>query len=249
MSVRTFDGTDDFIRCTGTLGASFNAACSILLLVYPTTLPTGDEPFFSIGNSTTATAGTIYNDSGNSGANIAWGNSAADSIGNVGLTASAWQLIGGSKATGADSSVILHRKVLGSGSWSHVSGTGTINNNANVCTDAFFGRFNDSATFRDFSLAVCAIYTTELSNANVETIETAASTASMLSFSPVAAWEFNQASTATTVTDLIGNTHEASKTGTTVTEGIDPAWTFSGTGAATSFPRRTFSPIPLMKTR
>ena len=244
--VRRFDGVDDTIRCTGTLGQSANGPFTIVALVRLTTLPGADEPFFSIGNGTTATAATLYNDSGNSGANLAWGNSASDSIGNAGLVASQWRFVAGFKETGADSSVDLGSRQFGTGSWTWTTGTGTINNNTNVCTDAFFGRFNDTATFRDFDLAVCAIWNSALTRATIEGLEVTATTAGLAAASPIGLWDFNQASVATTVLDLVGNTHEVSRTGTTVVADGSLAWTFGLTSAPQQL-TRTFAPIPFMK--
>lgn len=241
MAVREFNGSTDNITLSGgTVGAICNAAHSFVFVIKPTALAAG-EAFLSINNSTT-TLRACYDNGGAGGQMGMGGDSGGDSLsGTANLSAGAWQVIGASKASGT---VIarFHRKPLGSGSYTHIDGSGTCANNATSCDNFRVSCFGNASGFKDTRLAVAAVFSTNLTDTDYANIESNASTAYLQSLSPAALWEFNQTSTGTNVTDLIGTANQTAISGTTVINGDDPTWTFSA-AATTS---RMFSAIPLV---
>lgn len=245
MSVRDFDGVDDqLVVDDGTTGAVFNGAHSIVFLCKPLTLNNNDRFYFqgkSTGTGTGSNLGGFYQ---NSATNVTYGSDSADSDANLGTT-SDWLILGWSKASGTVAPR-GHCKVLGSGSWTHANGGTTA---ANVATDpgSFVIGSLGGSLYMHVRVAVVAFFTTELSDANFESIQTTPSTAQLSDLGAVAIWELNQASTATAVEDLIGTADQVSLTGTTVVEGDDPSgWTFGLAAAAAPGVQRTFNPIPFM---
>jgi len=143
----------------------------------------------------------------------------------LGITAATWFVVAMSKAAGV-TTPRFHAKQLGSGSWVHSSASGTVDPDSETVDRIRFACFTNGSADFDGRIAVAALFTSALSDGVIESIETNASTAFLLSLSPFAAWELNQASVATDVLDLIGSCDQTSITGTDVVEGVDPAWSF-----------------------
>jgi hypothetical protein len=134
-----------------------------------------------------------------------------------------WYVLAATKATGTVA-YRYHKAAIG-GAWTHTA-SGTSNDGSGA-TNILFGKGSIKAT-AIFEIAAAAFFTAALSDAAIEALGTS-SMASWLAAGPAGAWQFNQASVATAVTDLTG--HGANQTaisGTTVV--ADPAgWTYSGT--------------------
>ena len=244
MAVREFNGvidTGDYIELdNGAIGAICNGAISVtlLLVVKPMAL-LGIHPLISVSNSGLAQGlASIYYPG--SGTLLNWGTDDPDEDVGVttNVTASEWQVIGVGLPTGVGSNTPrFHRKVLGSGSWTHADATSTVaDSSGDASGRVHLSRFpnptsNNRAPMR---LAVVAIWNSLLSDADFETIETAASTAGLMALNPDWAIELNQASVSTTIRDLTtGDGDQVTRVGTTVVTTDDPAWTFS---TATTFP-------------
>jgi hypothetical protein len=245
MAVREFDGVDDvIITASGGLGQIVNGAFTWVLLVKPTTLAGPEAMAMSAGPGASDVIDGVY-DNG-AGVIARAGTFGGDKFFGVGMTASAWQVIGYAHPAGT-TTCRGHRKVLGSGSWTHVdTSSGTLANISESVDNWRFGQFPDGTGEKDMRLAVVAFWKgTALTDTDYVNIESNATTAFVQSLSPSALWEFNQASTGTAVDDLIGTADQSSITGTTVIGGDDPAWTFATTAAAPG-PQRTFNAIPLM---
>lgn len=233
MSVREFNGSSDtLVLDDGVIGQIANGAQSYLLLVKPTSL-NANEGFVTLLGSN-GSAGSVVAVYDNGGGAVAWGGDfGGDQLCSVGMTASAWQVIALDRTSGGGPATIRgHRKVLGSGSWTHANSAGTIGNVTTDITDIRISGFNTSPSgYKDMRIALFAAFNTQLADADYVTIEAAASTESVLSFSPLCCVEFNQAAVGTAVTDLTSNgSNETSRSGTTVIEGDDPAWTFGAGG-------------------
>lgn len=233
MAVREFNGTSDqIVLDNGILGQIFNGgALSIAMLVYPLT-DGSNESFMSIADGSQNLA-ALYDYSAAGELALGGDSPSFESNTDVGLTASAWQVLGASKAGGSGVQATLHRKELGAGTWSHATAGATIGTSTSTATQIFIGSFI-SGGFRDMRAAWLAIWTSQLADADFENIESNATSAYVLTLSPSVLVEFNQASTGTAVTDLTGNgSDQASISGTTVVTGSDPAWTFGvgGTNA------------------
>lgn len=115
------------------------------------------------------------------------------------------------------------------GAWTH----GTSGNAANGsgATNVLFGQGPTKGAAL-FDIAAAATFSTAMSDAAVEALGTT-SMATWMAATPTAAWQFNQASTATAVTDLTGGgANQTAISGTTVV--ADPAgWTYYSAGGST----------------
>lgn len=238
MAVREFNGTSDRIVVdNGVLGAVGNAACTIVTLVRPTTLNAGEA---YVSCETGAVDVFVLFDNAGGGGQLACGDNNEYIFGTVGETAAAWQILAVSWA-GPASTPVFHRKERGAGSWTHQNGSGALTGNATAITQISFGSMLNGSfsSWKDMRLAVAAIWTSALSNGTIETIETTPATQTIYDLAPTSLWEFNQASVATDVTDLMGNgANETIIAGTTVVAGDDPpGWTFGLTAESDYVPR------------
>jgi hypothetical protein len=215
-----------------------NGAFSLVVLAKPTDL-SAVKTFLSLEGGTAELA-TLADGGSNLLASYTDANSAS-ALANV--TASAWQLLAITKAAGTVQPR-FHRTVLGAASWTHVTTTGeSFPNIATTVTVARLGAmrsFGSVAGWKATRMATAAVFGTELSDANVESIDTTHTTQKLVDLGALAVWDLNQASTATSVTDLVGSANQSSITGTTVATGDDPTWTFglaAGGGSSTGVNR------------
>lgn len=232
MAVREFDGVDDLLALSGgSVGALCNSAYSIVMLVKPTAL-NSNEAYLGIQVGTSNLLGSLAE--GSAGRLAMYTDAEASEDASVGLTASAWQIIGVSKSAGTTAPT-FHRKVLGSGSWTHITSATTVANKASTVDRFEIASFlgGGFASRKDCRVATAAVFATALSSANVETVQTTPSTQQLADLGAVALWDLNQASTATAVEDLVGTADQSSLTGTTVVTTDDPSgWTFGLSGGA-----------------
>lgn len=224
---REFDGVDDVLTVdNGIIFPLSNGAHSFVMVVKPTSLNSGE--CFMAARAGGANIAALY-DNGSGG--LAWLDADETLTASAGLTAGAWQIIGFSKATGT-SVARFHRKELGAGSWTHVNSAGSGTGVSTAVTSITFGAAG-AAAFKDCRIAAAAVFSAELSDGDFESIVDATQDISALS--PLALWDFNQASTATDVLDLTNNgASQTALTGTTATTDGPSGWTFGvGTGDAT----------------
>lgn len=233
MSVRQFDGVADCIVFdNGDVHVvNFDSATTLLVLVKPTSVGGDNECYITCQRAApgTPSRATLYNEASGE---LYWGSSDPDAdVGvDVSMSAGAWQILALTKASGT-ATPRMHRKVLGSGSWTHSNASGSVTN-ASGSDDSeavIVGRFTSGTGFRDMRLAVAAVWDdVALSDGQLETLETTATTAGILALAPEWLADFNQQSTATPVDDLTGlGGDQTSIVGTTVVEGDDPTgWTF-----------------------
>lgn len=240
MAVRSFNGSGDLIKVdNGAFGAINNGgAFSVVMLAYPVTLSL-NKCFVSMDQGSLNMFALYTPDT--SGA-FNWGSDVpnADSGAAMGLTTGAWQVIGISKAGGA-ATPRLHRKVLGSGSWTHTDGSASVGTNAATAVNITFNAFQDGSGGWLWYIGSAAMFLSNLSDTDYVNIESNHTTAWIYNnLSPAALWDFNQASTATAVTDLTGGgANQTALSGTSVAVGNDPpGWVFGVSSAATVFQAR-----------
>lgn len=220
MAVRAFDGsTHEIILDDGGLGAIASGPHTMLMLVFPVD-QAGITFYLGFSSGATVLCSVMNRLSGA----IEYGSSRGDVSCSIGVTSGAWQVIALSKA-GGTADVRGHRKVLGSGVWDRDDSTSSLGDAAQDCDLVEIGCLQ-GADNMNFQGAVMALFNQNLSDVQIDGIETAASTQALNALGPIALWELNQASIATPVSDLVGTAHEVSKVGTTVVNGNDPAWTF-----------------------
>jgi hypothetical protein len=268
MAVRSLNGTSDYIRFPGVnLNAQIVAA---VVKMTDTTVPVGWQSLLSSADASThaqvtayirGTAGTGAVQQGNMHydstlTSSATGTAATRAI----VNPAAWAILVWTKEIGS-STARLHRFPLG-GAWSQEAGdfsTGAPTSQAGG--KLYLGAYPDPSTaalgdFLNARVAVLAVSATNVSGVDdtardtaVRALSSTLSTAAWISLGYFTnLWEFSQASTATTVSDLIGSNHQDAISGTSVVTGDDPSgWTFasSGGGGGAS-PPRTFNAIPFI---
>lgn len=234
MAVREINGNNlDFIRMDASFGAMMNGAYSLVAVVrpYASTVPTpsnvGMAAYKTTGGATLS--GLSYGGSDR----LALYSDTDDSRVVVGTDSTAWQCCAMTKASGTVAPR-FHRANVGTWTWAHGDGGTTVPNNATAVTrfevDPWWAGAADSVRF-----ATVAIFTTALSDASIEAIGTTPSTQKLKDLGATNLWDFNQASVATAVADLVGTANQTSISGTTVVTGDDPSgWTF-GVSSGTTY--------------
>lgn len=251
MAVREFDGVDD--RLTVSAGTTtLNSASTWMALVYPLSIsPAADECYWSATDSGGAVLLALFHQSTNA---LDMG---SDTVGDsavaaFGLVANTWNWFGYSKAAGGVTPT-FHRSTYGSGTWSHTAGGATEASPVNAITGHTFAAVAPAGgNYRDVRYAVVGHWNRAVANTDLETLSNAtANFTAMNGGGPNALWDFNQASTGTSVTDLTGNgANQSSINQTTVINGADPAGFTFGLGGASSAAAvltPTFNAIPFMK--
>lgn len=239
MAIREFDGVDDRILLGGSGIALANGARSCVLLTKPLNIQGPFRFFVSFARTTGLNPLFSVYDSGNVAGEIWHGVFFASDTGiDADMTEDQWQILGWSKPSG---STVLrgHRKVLGSGSWTHINTSASVGNDATAWTATEVGAGDNGGAneFKNMRMAVIALFDIDLSDANYVSLESAASTQAIYDLDPIGLWEFNQANVTDNVLDLVGNSDQTGRTGTTVIAGDDPAWTFGISGPVVAWIR------------
>jgi hypothetical protein len=218
MAVREFLAVESGWQATGSFETVMNGPHTLLALVKPLTFNEAGQPWLTLRSGTAQLASITDGGSGK----LAYFTSTEDARSNVGETADAWQLLAWTKASEA-ARPRAHRKVLGSGGWTHLDATGdVISYKTEALADIRI------ANFSHVRVATVAIFDTALSDVDLEAIDAVATTQLLADLGAIHLWEFNQASPATAVQDLAGTAHQtAISAGSTAVTGDDPAgWTF-----------------------
>lgn len=221
IAVRNFNGTTDRVSCAGTGAASFNGAHTIVGIVKLNAL-TADKGIVSFGNGATNLASLADASTNRIGYYTAT-ELCVPSF-SEGIVTGVWYIFAISKAAGTNFAR-FHVKPLGSGSWDHAAGgSSTIADKASVNTTVDFGRFVDNSGSQDCRIAAAALYTAELTDLAIESIQTTPSMQKLKDLGAVSLWNLNQASVATPVDDIIGAADQSSISGTTVVQDTVPGW-------------------------
>jgi len=234
VAVREFDGIDDNLRMDGSFGALNNGTLLITLLIVGRLVGTpsnNNDPAVSLDTSANAGLGSIYKGTAEE---LTWGsdNPGADSASATNAMTTSWSIWAITKAAGTVAPV-AHYGTLASGSLTHAAtATAVANSSGTAGARLFFGTFGASG-FLNYRLAVGALFNTALTNAQLDGVMTAKTTASIDALNPISLMEFTQTSVATAVTDLKSLATQAAITGTTAITGDDPpGWTFGLTAPA-----------------
>lgn len=239
MATREFNGTTDYLQCggTGAALADIANAFSILAIIKPLVLASSGT-FVSCSRTTNVEPVAEMADGASSGVLVHYNRLDGSVSKDIGDTATDWQLLGMDKAAGDNMFPRFHQRILGGGGMTHADATGSVGSQpTDTWTITQFGRRGTGTNYKNYRIAVAAVFNYQLTDANYEAIATASTTAAIAANSPIALWEFNQASTATTVVDLIGSANETAKSGTTAASD-NPTWTYGlaagggGTGTA-----------------
>jgi hypothetical protein len=224
MAIRNFDGVNDRIGLGSTGLQVANGAFSIVGVIRPTTLTTG-EGFMALRSSGVMVAS--LSDGG--GGKLALYTETLEASTIVGLTAGDHQIVALTKAAGSVP-VRFHRKAVGTGSWTHTNSGSAHPDVAGVVDEVVFGSFNPASTngVKDFDGSLFALFAgLELVDSDVEAIQTFATSQFLYDLGATNLWNLNQASVSTSVLDQIGDADQNTITETTVVTGSDPAWDFS----------------------
>jgi len=230
MAVREFDGVDDIIRMDGAFGALNNASTpvSCIIVASRAAFPVSDDAYTAWDTSSDSILGSLYT---NDDRCVQW---AANDPNGIDKTDSlklstGWYLIAVTKAASATAVFPEFYWAPLTGSLFHMAGgIGVGASSGTSATRWYFGGFAPGNSLIEMRLAVAALYNKNLTVANVQSVFDAKSTASMNALGPISLCQFNQASTAIAVEDLVGLATQGSITGTTVVTGDDPpGWTFT----------------------
>lgn len=177
-----------------------------------------NSDYVTTRNGTTAVA-SLFLDGGKIFANNDFGAGA-----NGPTDKNGWYAIAVTKASGS-AAFRYHIAPLG-GSWVH-TGSGTTSDGTGA-TNILFGKGPIKGA-GNFDIAAAAMYSAALSDGQIEALGTTSMNGWMAA-SPVTAWQFNQASTATAVTDLTsGGANQTAISGTAVV--ADPVgWSYASSG-------------------
>lgn len=228
FAVRGFDGVADSITVDDGGVGNTNQAFTFVALFQTDEAGGASRPIFGVG--TTGTGVTM----GRAGDSLGYYDNDEIAFPEVGLgiTVDTWFVVAMSKGAGVDAPR-FHAKPLGSGSWVHDTSATAVTPPSATADRITFGRYPDGADDFFGRIAVAALFTSELSDGVIESIESNPTTAFLASLSPFALWEFNQASVADDVLDLIGTADEVSVAGTHVVTDAGPGgWTFGLEAAA-----------------
>lgn len=231
MAVREFDGVDDqVVLSPGALG-SFNTDYTILLLIKPIAIN------FKYPISFIRTAGPDILAALGLNAVDQWqaASSFGTSISTLTLNNTTWQLLAISKA-GGNATPRFHRAVLG-GAYTHADGASVMGQPSTLCDRVEIGSSN-SANFQNMRLAVAAVWTRQLSDAEFESIIDGTDDIRNVSGGgPSTLWQFNQTVTTDPIIDRTGGgADQVSLVGTSVITTDNPAWTFETVLPSTSIP-------------
>ena len=254
MPVRELDAIDDYIQFNGTFDVnSATKAVTLLAVMKLVGDVASDAGLFGVGNS--ATNGQVAGFYERGSGNLTWGTDdpAADDVSSIdfddagGALQNIWVILAMNKAEGS-AVARFHIMPLSSGTWTHTPGALSIPARSGaVPAQAFINRFVGGGGFRGLRIATAAVFDTSLSDTSIASVGTALTTASIAALSPIALWDFNQASTGTSVSDLIGSNNQGAINGTTVITGDDPpGWTF-GLGTPTFTPNYSRFPKFLLR--
>lgn len=226
MAVREFNGTSDIIKLGGgSIGALANGAWSLVNIMAPTALDVhrGTMGIGRVSGTVLLIAMNVRNDDVLIAINDTFDNGEP-----VGLAVGTWHICAITKPSGT-ANVRFHGKPLGSGTWAHTNGVSSWTAQTEVCDVCWIGGYDDNVFDPPAKarIATQAVFTTELSDSDIESIQTFPSTQHLADLGAVALWDVNQASTSDQVLDLVGSANQTSITGTTVVTGDDPpGWTF-----------------------
>lgn len=221
---RDFNGGGTIQLGGGTLGAVLNGAHSIVAVVKPDVL-TGNQEVVAFGDSANTRGGLAYSAAG--ALTYFTPTEARSSVGSV-VTADQWQILAFTKAAGT---IVprWHRVATDVGTWSHATLDNTITDKTNTITRIQIGQFIEATGNVDGQIAVIALFATELTDAQIESIQTAKTTQVLKNLGAVGLWEFNQGDITVPVDDLIGTADQVAESGTAVLADKPTGWVYGAT--------------------
>lgn len=227
---RFFDGTDDQITCSiGNCDVGFGAFAAIIKRASD-----GSRDAIIVLHSSAGIARTGIHLTTVNNLAFAIDNSGQDSTFTV-LAAEDWVLVAAGKVTGS-AIPRMHKYVFGTGVWTHSDAPGAHIDGATVAGGTV--RFSNIGAADPFpgKMALAAVFPTNLSDANVETL--AKSLQNWYALGPVGGWVFDQRTVATTLADWTGGgANETSITGTTVSAEEPPAFIYGIKRSLHNFPK------------
>ncbi len=229
MSVRNFDGVDDYITTAlGSLGFAFGPGT--MAAIFRKADDSGSETLLYVGSATTL--GNRYSlfFAGATTPTIRCGSGTVNSPLLV-EAADDWVFVAVTKATGTVTPR-WHRYVFGTSTWTHQDAGSTLVNSGTPANSARIGATTGPNTFFHGDMGIAGVASVVLTDLEIEELVT--EEAAWAASGMVAVWPLTQASAATAVQDTVGAADETAITGTSVTASDIP-WTNSTTPVAASF--------------
>lgn len=230
-------------------GGGSLAGWGMMVLINPQTL-TGTQAYIGATETGGTTLGVLYYDATNE---LSMGSTGGDSHTTAfTLTATDWWLLGFSKAAGTSTIRFHAANITTSGAAAHANATATKADEAGTWQQTEIGSA-DAGAFQSSEkwFATAAVFTSTYADADFDAVVSAKSTQSIGNLSPARLWDFNQASTATAVTNLMtGSADETNDISSFVVTANDPpGWTFGYTAGATWPPADNPAAPPLRLSR
>lgn len=221
---RAFNGSSDFI--TFSVGAAANLPVGALTTAFLWKPDTSHRGGLLDGKDGGAVRRVGVNPFDNAGGNVFFATNGSTSTSYSAYIAQ-WAVLAFTKPAGAGQTVRAHLYEYDVGTWVHTN-LGA-ESNSNAITQLFVGSF-DPGQFLDGNLAAIGLWTgTALADAAFEAgtgFQT--SLANWFVQTPSVLWRFNQASTATAVTDLMGSgADQTAISGTTVSADDPPGFSYA----------------------
>jgi hypothetical protein len=235
MAVREFDGTDDAIVFSP--GSTVGLSAPISAAVVFKRNETVDSILLAAAQNATTTSDTFSERfkgyiRANANNDVTWGTPTTTDSAETLVNADGWALIVLTKASGS-ALPRVHRHIFGGSTTRSNCGANSANMTALDSSSRWEVGKDEFTNHTACRIAVAAVWGVQLTDGQVDEIASDLSTQSMYENTggtPLALWDFNQASTATAVTDLTGGgADQLAITGTTViADGVDdpPGWTF-----------------------
>jgi hypothetical protein len=244
MAVRSWNGTSDWLRVSVGGVAISNFAqgnYTMMAVVNPTSIG-GTKAIMAVQDTAAADWLSVFVFNGTEQIGMTDEVNVYATTYTADLEAGDWSLVILRKTSGT-TSIETGAALLGDATptFGNTGATTTAGTAGTPNSIEFGAALNGSfSSFQPMLLATAAIWNSRLSDANINSVAAALTTQSMYDLSPLALWDFNQASTGTSVEDLIGTSDQSSINGTSVVTGDDPpGWTFGvGGGGGPAQQRR-----------
>jgi hypothetical protein len=214
----SFNGTADILTAgVGSQSAAGAVSLAVACRINEDTERAGIMSLFTSGNA--EVYGFYRRDSGSADpGTLCYSAGGSNSRAVTFLTADGWCVVGMSKATGS-AVPQFHKVPIPSGSSTHANSGSTVGNGGGTPSATKFAAWGDSNTsqFSSLDIICAAFWTSQLSDANFDTLKNGFSAWTTLS--PVDMWTLNSLST---INDSVGSANETSRVGTTVISDPSP---------------------------
>lgn len=237
MTVRRFDGVDDFITLAPGGVASYDGGPMTLAYIWrPLSVHAGSMIYAVDGASTLAWSSNPF-----SNGQVFFATSAG-SLGGTTYSANEWYMHAWTKAD-LSSEVRRHQFVFSTQTWTHTASGVSFGDTPNIPFERIeIGKNRLGVEFLHGDVAIIGVWNSVLSDTALELLRH--SSRWWVTAAPGALWTFDQSDVSQPVQDVIGAADQTSIGGTTVLQGQDPpGFRFEGAGDPSVPTKRNEEPL------